>query len=195
MKNIFELLEGIGLTVPEEQKTAFETAFGENYKAIADYNKAVKKRDEYKAALDEKPATTPENAAKLTDLEGQITALKDQLAAAGRDKAAREALTGKKFVNDITGKAILQGIIDALKADPGADPTEVLKSLTTDKDGKELPNVFVSEAEQRKARFTAPKNPASSSSESTFEKMPLSEKMAYANANPGDPDVVAWLKG
>ena len=52
MKNIFELLEGIGLTVPEEQKTAFETAFGENYKAIADYNKAVKKRDEYKAALD-----------------------------------------------------------------------------------------------------------------------------------------------
>ena len=54
MKNIFELLEGIGLTVPEEQKTAFETAFGENYKAIADYNKAVKKRDEYKAALDEK---------------------------------------------------------------------------------------------------------------------------------------------
>ena len=169
MKNIFELLEGIGLTVPEEQKTAFETAFGENYKAIADYNKAVKKRDEYKAALDEKPATPPENAAKLTDLEGQITALKDQLAAAGRDKAAREALTGKKFVNDITGKAILFR--------------------------KELPNVFVSEAEQRKARFTAPKNPASSSSESTFEKMPLSEKMAYANANPGDPDVVAWLKG
>lgn len=162
MKNIFELLEGIGLTVPEEQKAAFEVDFKANYKTVNDYNKAVAKRDEYKARLDEKPTTPPEDAQKLSTLETQIKDMQEQLATASRDKAAREALTGKKFVNGITEKAILQSIIDALKADPTADPTEVLKTLTHDKEGKELPNIFVSEAEQNKARFTAPKKPGSS---------------------------------
>lgn len=193
MKNIFELLESIGLTVPEDQKPAFEKTFAENYKTIADYNKAVTKRDEYKAALDAKPATSPEDAEKLTKLEGEITALKDQLADADRDKAARAAIAGKKFVNDITGKAVLQGIIDALKADPSVNPAEILKSLTTDKDGNELPNVFVSEAEQHRARFTAPKSPTSGSADGTFSGMSLSEKMAYANEHPRDSEVVAWL--
>lgn len=162
MKNIFELLKDIGLEVPEEQKAAFNTAFAENYRTKSDYDKVVAKRDEYKAELDKKPATPPQDGDKLKELEGQVTALKDQLADAGRDKAAREALAGKKFVNDITGKAILQGIIDALKADPSADPAEVLKTLTQ-KDGKEIPNIFVSEKQEAKPRFTAPKSPGSSS--------------------------------
>jgi hypothetical protein len=156
MKNIFELLEGIGLSVPEEQKTAFNAAFAENYRTIADYNKVAAKRDEYKAKA-ENPIAPPEDAEKLSTLENQIKDMQEQLATAGRDKAAREALTGKKFVNGITEKAILQSIIDALKADPAADPTEILKNLTHDSEGKELPNIFVSEAEQKRARFTAPK--------------------------------------
>lgn len=38
MKNIFDILSGFSITVPEEKKTEFETAFNDNYKTVAAFS-------------------------------------------------------------------------------------------------------------------------------------------------------------
>ena len=50
MKNIFDILSGVGLTVPEDKKTDFEAAFNENYKTVNDYSK-VKYSKKYLVAF------------------------------------------------------------------------------------------------------------------------------------------------
>lgn len=52
MKNIYEILKGIGIEIPAEKKDAFDAEWKENYRTKAEYDKAVEKRDEYKASLD-----------------------------------------------------------------------------------------------------------------------------------------------
>ncbi len=39
MKNITEILTGLGIQIPEDKKADFDKAFAENYKTMADYNK------------------------------------------------------------------------------------------------------------------------------------------------------------
>lgn len=39
MKDIYTILGEIGLTVPEEKKTAFDTAVRENYKTVSEHDK------------------------------------------------------------------------------------------------------------------------------------------------------------
>ena len=52
MKNIYTILEEIGLTVPEDKKQSFDTAVHENYKTVSEYEKAVNARDNFKSQLD-----------------------------------------------------------------------------------------------------------------------------------------------
>ena len=51
MKNIFDILAGVGLTVPEDKKADFEAAFNENYKTVNDYSKVKYKKRIHKDAL------------------------------------------------------------------------------------------------------------------------------------------------
>ena len=37
MKNIYTILEEVGLTVPEDKKQSFDTAVHENYKTVSEY--------------------------------------------------------------------------------------------------------------------------------------------------------------
>lgn len=57
MKNIHEILATVGLTVPEDQKAAFETALGENYKTVLEVEKVRTARDNYKSQLETATAT------------------------------------------------------------------------------------------------------------------------------------------
>lgn len=52
MKNIYEILKGYGLEVPEDKKADFDKAWKENYRTISDYDKVVSQRDNYKTSLD-----------------------------------------------------------------------------------------------------------------------------------------------
>lgn len=67
MKNIYTILEGINITIPEDRKADFETAFNENYKTVSEVEKLRNARDSYKSQLD--TATTRlksfEGSAKL----------------------------------------------------------------------------------------------------------------------------------
>lgn len=80
MKNIFDILSGLGVTIPEEKKTEFETAFNENYKTVSEVEKLRTARDNYKSQLE-----TAQNALKefdgvnVKDLQGKIDTLNNDL--------------------------------------------------------------------------------------------------------------------
>lgn len=52
MKNIDELLSGVGLAVPDEQKNDFQTAFLESYTPKADFDKLTAERDSYQSRFE-----------------------------------------------------------------------------------------------------------------------------------------------
>ncbi len=53
MKNIHEILKELGIEIPADKKTEFDTAVNENYKTVAEVDKLRTARDTYKSALDD----------------------------------------------------------------------------------------------------------------------------------------------
>lgn len=80
MKNIFDILTEYGIEVPEDQKEAFGKAVLDNYRTIADYEKAVTARDTYKASLDEVNGQLEGfKDVNVDDLKNQIASLQKDL--------------------------------------------------------------------------------------------------------------------
>ena len=48
MQNYEQILQELGIEVPEEKKAELKKKMGENYRTKIDYDKAVEKREEYK---------------------------------------------------------------------------------------------------------------------------------------------------
>lgn len=80
MKNIYEILKEIGVEIPEDKKKAFDSAFEESYKTVAEVKKVTTARDNYKSQLE-----TAQNALKefdgvdVKDLQGKIETLNNDL--------------------------------------------------------------------------------------------------------------------
>ena len=151
-----KILEELGIEVPEDKKSELKKKMSENYKTVADYNKQVEKKDEYKTSLDEVQS-------KLADLEKEdVDGLKDKVATLTQELAdekearAKEAkqtelrdkvkdfLSDKKFVNAITEDSIRSQMIQKLEEENGKNAEDVFKELTT-KDGKPIENILVDE--------------------------------------------------
>ena len=192
MKNIYEILKGIGLEVPEDKKAAFDKEWKENYRTKSEYDNAVSKRDEYKTSLDDvQKKLDAFKDVNVEELQGQITALNTQLQ---EEKTAREkdaarfemektvdAFMGEKqFVNDITAGSIREKLIEALDSDAakGKSIDDIFKGIVSDKDGKPLPNILVEGGP--KVRFTQPMGMPKPGT-----KLTPSELMKLANENPG----------
>uniref|UniRef100_A0AAU8AYW9 Uncharacterized protein n=1 Tax=Dulem virus 35 TaxID=3145753 RepID=A0AAU8AYW9_9CAUD len=179
MQNYEQILQELGVEVPEDKKADLKKKMGENYRTIADYNKVVEKRDEYKTSLDD--VQTKLDGFKdvdVSDLKNQIATLTTQLA---DEKAGRQAdalkiertgvmdefLKDKKFVNPITEKAIRESILAELEKNTGKSVEKIFDSLTKDKDGNPIANILVDEQQERleaeKARFTQPTKPTTGS--------------------------------
>lgn len=156
MQNYEKILEELGIEIPEDKKTDLKKKMSENYKTVADYNKQVEKKDEYKTSLDEVQS-------KLADLEKEdvdglktkITTLTQELAdeKEARAKEAKQTelrdkvkdfLSDKKFVNAITENSIRSQMIQKLEEENGKNAEDVFKELTT-KDGKPIENILVDE--------------------------------------------------
>lgn len=81
MKNIFDIIAAIGLTIPEDKKAEFDKAVAENYKTIAEFDKLKVKHDNLDGQL-----TTAKESLKsfegvdVADLKGQIIKLTGDLA-------------------------------------------------------------------------------------------------------------------
>lgn len=167
MKNIETILTELGVTIPEDKKEAFQKAVAENYKTVAEFTKLSDKLE----AQTEK-AKTAEDALKT--FEGiDPTKINDEIA--GWKKKAEDA---EKEYNDRLAKRdyedALKAELDAVKFSSAYAKKAVTEAVRqaglTCKNGKILglsdlldqmrqedASAFVSEAEENKAQFTAPK--------------------------------------
>lgn len=180
MKDIFTILSDAGVELTEEQKKSIKSGVAENYRTINDYDNVVKKRDEYKQSLDDATKKLEGFAdTDVDDLKGQITQLKNDLAAekADREKEAtrRELETlvdnflneteedgskKREFVNSITADSIKASLMAELEKDTakGKSVEKLFDKLTTDKDGNVIPNIMIDKTQQdlenNKPKFT-----------------------------------------
>ncbi len=53
MQNYKQILSELGIEVPEDKKADLNRKMNENYRTKADYDKVVKRRNEYKGSLEE----------------------------------------------------------------------------------------------------------------------------------------------
>jgi hypothetical protein len=205
MKDIYAILTGIGIEVTEEHKAALDKEWKENYRTIAEFEKATAKRDEYKASLD----TVEEklkafDGVNLEEYKAQIGTLTKQLddekAARLADESKRQLdatiekfMGGKQFMNDLTAESIRGKLADELNKDTakGRSIDDIFKALVSDKDGNQIPNILVDQgqqaAQQNRATFTQPmgkdKNFTGVTKES-FQKMNIDERMALKANSP-----------
>lgn len=104
MKNIYEILKGIEIEIPEDKKTAFDKEWKENYRTKAEYDKAIEQRDNYKTSLDTVNNKLKEfDGVDVADLKGQISKLQGQLQAKDDEFAQKEA---DRIFNDTLKEAI-----------------------------------------------------------------------------------------
>lgn len=156
MQNYEQILAELGIEVPEDKKSDLKKKMSENYKAVADYDKQVKKKDEYKISLDDVQTRLAELEKEDVDgLKDEITTLTQELAdeKEARAKEAKQTelrdkvkdfLSDKKFVNAITEDSIRSQMIQKLEKENGKNAEDVFKELTT-KDGKPIENILVDE--------------------------------------------------
>ena len=118
MQNYEQFMKELGIEIPEDKKDALSAKMKENYKTVAEYNKAAEKRDEYKTSLDDvQEKLKAFEEVDVEDLKGQITTLTTQLQdeknAREKDAARFELektvdtfMGEKKFINDITAGSL-----------------------------------------------------------------------------------------
>ena len=156
MQNYEQILAELGIEVPEDKKSDLKKKMSENYKTVADYDKQVKKKDDYKISLDDAQTRLAELEKEDVDgLKAKITTLIQELAdeKEARAKEAKQTelrdkvkdfLSDKKFVNAITEDSIRSQMIQKLEEENGKNAEDVFKELTT-KDGKPIENILVDE--------------------------------------------------
>ncbi|SET71182.1 hypothetical protein SAMN05443270_1073 [Lacrimispora sphenoides] len=205
MKDIYAILTGVGIEVPEDKKATLDKEWKENYRTIAEFEKATAKRDEYKASLDAVEEQLKDFDG--VDLEGyktQIDTLTKQLDDEKIARAADESkhqldatidkfMGGKQFVNDLTADSVRVKLAEELDKDTakGRSIDDIFKALVSDKDGNQIPNILVDEAQQvaqqNRATFTQQmgkdKNFTGVTKES-FSKMNIDERMTLKANSP-----------
>lgn len=206
MKDIYAILAGLNIEVPEDKKATLDKEWKENYRTVAEYTKATTKRDELQASLD----TVQEQLKTFegVDLEGYKKQLGDLTKQLEDEKAARAAdeskhqldatidkfMGSKQFVNDLTAESVRNKLADELAKDTakGRSIEDIFKSLVSDKEGNPIPNILVDEAQQtaqqNAARFTQP----NIQKPQPGTKVSPAELMKLKNANP-DLDISQYL--
>ena len=209
MKNISEILSEIGVAIPEDKQSDFDTAFSANYKTVNEFQKRISKaeeeRDGYKTRAES--AETTLKGFEGVDLEKINKDLDDwKKKAEDTEKEYQRKLQERDF-NDALNEGIGKYKFTS-EAAKRAVMAEIRKKGLTMSEGKILglndaieqikasdKGAFVDEEEEelegQRAKFTAPMDRVSGTA---FQKMTLAEKMAYANAHPNAAVVAEWLK-
>ena len=214
MQNYEQILQELGIEVPEEKKAELKKKVGENYRTKADYDKAVEKRDEYKQSLDDVQAKLDGfKDVDVTELRNQISTLTEDLE---NEKAARAADARKveldkdvttlfsslddkgdkkyEFLNDITADHYRTALLEELEKDSarGKSIEDIFKALITDEDGNQKAGIFVDrdrqKAQQNAARFTQPFNKQGQNgggmTKADFRAMSLDERIKLKQDHP-----------
>lgn len=212
MKDILQILTGLGIEVPEDKKGSLNSEVLANYKTVADYEKVKEKRDEYKKSL-EGVQQKLEDFEK-TDIDGlneQIETLTKELQTEKEERAKEEVrrtlektvesfMGEKEFVNDLTADSIRTKLMEELDKDSakGKSIEDIFKAMVSDKDGNPIPNILVDseqkKAEQNKAKFTTKFNKQGGDGSLTkddFRKMTYEERV---NLKKSDPELYESLR-
>lgn len=146
MKNIYEILTGIGVEIPEDKKSEFDKVMRENYKTITEVEKITSARDNYKNQLETAKASLKEfegvNVDELNtkiktltaDLEKKDTEFATKLADMEFNSMVDGAITKSGAKNTKAVKALLD--LDALKSSKNQadDIAKALESVKADND-------------------------------------------------------------
>lgn len=205
MKDIYAILTGIGIEVPEDKKATLDKEWKENYRTIVEYEKATAKRDEYKTSLD----TVQEqlkafDGVNLEEYKNQIDTLTKDLEAEKAARIADEAkhrlestvetfMGGKQFKNPLVEETVRSKLMAELDKDTakGKSIEDLFKVIVSDKEGNLMPDILVDPeqqaAEGNKVVITLPmgsnKNQGGITKES-FRKMDLDARMALKSKSP-----------
>lgn len=220
MQNFEQILQELGIEVPEDKKSNLKKKMDENYRTKLDYDKVTQKRDEYKTSLDDVQAKLDGfKNVDVDDLKGQIatltTQLNDEKTARATDarkieleKTINEFLAstddkGEKlyeFLNDITESHYREELVKALDSDSakGRSIADIFKGMITDKDGNIKTGIFVdkqqAQAQQNAARFTTSIQNGSGTggtlTKEDFKKMSLDARIKLKQS---DPDLYSAL--
>ena len=207
MQNYEQILAELGIEIPEEKKAELKKRHAENYKTVADYNKQVEKKDEYKTSLDDVQTRLAELEKEDVDgLKTKITTLTQELADEKearvqeakhtelRDKV-KDFLSDKKFVNAPTEEFIRTQMLPKLEKENGKNSEDVFKELTT-KDGKPIENILIDEKKAKEPKIDIPSFTSkfnSGEQKKGYQKltaMSLDEQMKLAEE---DPDLYVTL--
>lgn len=167
MKNVLEILKGLGIEVPADKEADLTKEVAENYKTVAEFEKKVGKMQ---ADIDKatERATTAEETLKSFEgkdfdsitkerdswqkkYEDKIKADEEAQAQAELDEAIDSAIKTAKGKN---AKAIIAQLdIDAIKASRNRDKdiADALKKLS---ESEETAFLFETDPEQSRAQFT-----------------------------------------
>jgi vacuolar-type H+-ATPase subunit I/STV1 len=220
MQNYEQILQELGIEVPEGKKSDLKKKMDENYRTKSDYDKVTQKRDEYKTSLDDvQEKLDGFKDVDVDDLKGQIATLTTQLndektarAADARkvelEKTVNEFLTSTddkgvklyEFLNDITESHYREELTKALDSDSakGRSIADIFKGMITDKDGNTKTGIFVdkqqAQAQQNAARFTTSVQNGSGTggtiTKEDFKKMSLDARIKLKQS---DPDLYSAL--
>lgn len=220
MQNYEQILQELGIEVPDDKKSDLKKKMDENYRTKSDYDKVTQKRDEYKTSLDDVQAKLDGfKNVDVDDLKGQIATLTTQLndektarAADARkvelEKTVNEFLTSTddkgvklyEFLNDITESHYREELTKALDSDSakGRSIADIFKGMITDKDGNTKTGIFVdkqqTQAQQNAARFTTSVQNGSGTggtlTKEDFKKMSLDARIKLKQS---DPDLYSAL--
>lgn len=202
MQNYEQILQELGIEVSEDKKADLKKKMDDNYRTKEDYDKAVKKRDEYKNSLDDVQVKLDGfKDVDVEDLKGQISTLTTQLEDEKKARAKDAAMVemeknvnsflasvdekGEKkfdFLNDITEDFYRKALMQELEKDSakGKSINEIFTALITGEDGKQKTGIFVDKAEVNKAKFTQP----SKNDPKPGAKISPAELMRMKNENP-----------
>lgn len=211
MKNIETILKESGIELTDEQKTAVNAAVNENYRAKADYDKAVAKRDEYKQSLEDvQEKLDGFKDVNVEDLKGQIANLTTQLDEEKKARAtdAQRAEAEKsvnaffasvdeegnkkyEFLNGITEDFYRGKLMEELSKDSakGKSISDIFTALTTE-DGKQKTGIFVDRKQEqleagRVRDFTRQMTgKATPNLSDKFKAMSLDERMKLKASDP-----------
>jgi len=209
--DIFEMLKNAGVEIPEDKKEAFNTEFRKAYKSEAEVTKKVsaaeKDRDNWKERAETAEETlkgfegkdfdgiTKDRDAWKEKFEKLEADQKEAEAKAERAAMVAEFLKDTVFVNDITKKAIISQLEDALSQDSakGKSVEDLFNTIVKDKEGNLLPNIIIEESQQQAEQRRSGIVHRTLRSPKPGEKLSTAELMRMKNENP-NLDISQYLK-
>lgn len=190
MKNIIDILKGLGIEVPEDKTTELTKEVAENYKTVAEFDKKVSKMqseiDNAKERADSAEETlkgfdgknfdeiTADRDKWKTDYEALVQKQKDEADLAELNSLVDKAIENAKGKNaDVIRKLI---DMDAIKASKNRD-TDIENAIKALVDGEATSSLFNSKAEEEHVEVVVP--PMSNGGQGGQEKPKLSNGFIF----------------